>query len=159
MAKVIMTCGKICSGKTTYSHKLRKENKAVLLSVDEITLALLGGDAGDKLDEMVEKTEAYFFEKSLEIIETGINVVMDWGLWTKAERTYAREFYRSHNVQFEIHYLEISDEEWKKRISARNRLVETGKTSAYYVDDGLARKVTELFEQPDPSEADIIIKV
>ena len=39
MSKVILTCGKICCGKTTYAQKLCKENNAILLSVDEITLA------------------------------------------------------------------------------------------------------------------------
>ena len=31
MPKVIMTCGKICSGKSTYSQKLRRELNAVRL--------------------------------------------------------------------------------------------------------------------------------
>jgi uridine kinase len=34
MAKVILICGKICSGKTTYAKRLLCENKAVLLSTD-----------------------------------------------------------------------------------------------------------------------------
>lgn len=41
MAQVIMTCGKICSGKSTYAQKLSKKYNAVILSVDEITLSLL----------------------------------------------------------------------------------------------------------------------
>ena len=49
MPKVIMTCGKICSGKSTYAQKLRLEYSAVILSVDEITLALFGNEAGRKL--------------------------------------------------------------------------------------------------------------
>ena len=32
MPKVIMTCGKICSGKSTYAQKLRLEYSAVILS-------------------------------------------------------------------------------------------------------------------------------
>lgn len=71
MAKVIMTCGKICSGKSTYAEKMRNENKAVVLSVDEITLALLGQTPGEILDDYVEKLKKYFFEKSLDIISAG----------------------------------------------------------------------------------------
>lgn len=52
MPKVVMTCGKLCSGKTTYAKKLQKESKAVILSVDEIMLALFGQDAGEKHDDM-----------------------------------------------------------------------------------------------------------
>ena len=37
MAKVYILCGKICSGKSTYSQQLRKDKKAVILSVDDIT--------------------------------------------------------------------------------------------------------------------------
>ena len=69
MAKVILICGKICCGKTTYSQKLCSENNAVLLSVDEITLALFGQHCGDKHDEYVERTEKYLLSKSLELIQ------------------------------------------------------------------------------------------
>ena len=40
MAEVIMMCGRICSGKSTYAKRLSREKNAVILSVDEITLAL-----------------------------------------------------------------------------------------------------------------------
>lgn len=75
MAKVFMMCGKICSGKSTYARKLSKEHNAVILSVDEIILALFGQDAGDKHDEYVARTEEYLYRKSVGIIESGINVI------------------------------------------------------------------------------------
>ena len=59
MPKAFLICGKICCGKTTYAQKLCNENNAVLLSVDEITLALFGQHCGDKHDEYVERTEKY----------------------------------------------------------------------------------------------------
>ena len=63
MAKVIMTCGKICSGKSTYSEQLRINNNAIILSVDEITLALFEQNIGEKHEKYVEKLEMYLFEK------------------------------------------------------------------------------------------------
>lgn len=51
MAKVILLCGKIDCGKTTYAYRLIKDSCAVLLSIDEIMLALYGQDAGEKHDE------------------------------------------------------------------------------------------------------------
>ena len=51
MAKVIMLCGKICSGKSTYANSISKQEKAVILSVDEITLALFGQYTGEKPDD------------------------------------------------------------------------------------------------------------
>ena len=41
MAKVLLICGKICCGKSTYAKKLKEENNAVILSVDEIMLSIL----------------------------------------------------------------------------------------------------------------------
>lgn len=158
MAKVIMTCGKICTGKSTYSEKLRKERKVVVLSVDEITLALFEHDIGDKHDEYVEKAEYYLYKKSLEIIENDIDVILDWGFWQKAEREYAREFYKKHGVEYEFHYIDISDDEWKIRLAKRNKMIESGEVSAYFVDEGLARKVEGFFEKPTEDEIDVWIK-
>ena len=157
-AKVIMTCGRICSGKSTYAKKLRDEYKAVILSVDEITLALFGQDAGEKHNEYVEKLEEYLFDKSVEIVKTGTNVVLDWGFWQKREREYARKFYSERSIACELHYLSISDEEWERRLQKRNEDVTAGRISAYYVDDGLKAKFAGMFEPPEENEADAVIK-
>lgn len=155
MAKVFMMCGKICSGKSTYAEALSKKHKAVILSVDEITLALFGQDAGEKHDYYVEKTEEYLYRKSLDIIGVGVNVILDWGFWTKKERAFAREFYSSKNVQFEFYCIDIDDKEWHRRLQKRNKDVLEKKVDAYYVDDGLAAKFNSIFEKPDANEIDI----
>ncbi|MBR1392763.1 MAG: ATP-binding protein [Ruminococcus sp.] len=159
MAKIYMMCGRICSGKSTYAERLRREHRAVTLSVDEITLALFDGDAGDKHDEYVERAESYLYAKSLEIVECGINVVLDWGFWTKAERDYAREFYGSRGIDHEFFYIDITDTEWKKRIAKRNAAVTEGSISAYFVDEGLAEKFRRMFEPPSPDEEITFINV
>ena len=155
MPKVILICGKICSGKSTYAKQLLLENKAVLLSVDEITLALFEQHIGDKHDEYVEKTQNYLFDKSVEIIETGINVILDWGFWMKEERAFAKEFYKDRNIECEFHYIDISDEIWELHLRKRNAAILAGETSAYYVDDNLAAKFGALFEKPDEDEIDV----
>ena len=155
--KVIMTCGKICSGKSTYARKMREEYKAVILSVDDITLAMFGQDVGDKHDEYVGKLEEYLFGKSVEIVETGTNVVLDWGFWLRSERDYARNFYAKHGIAFELHYINVSDEEWDRRLEKRNADVTAGRIIAYYVDDGLKAKFREMFEPPEENECDAVI--
>lgn len=155
MAKVIMTCGKICSGKSTYAERLRKEHGAVLLSIDEIMLAMFGQYVGEMHDEYVARTEKYLFGKSLEIVESGINVVLDWGVWTKAERAEAREFYKSRGIDYELHYIDVSDEVWRERIAKRNRAISKGELDAYYVDENLAAKFGAIFEPPSEDEIDV----
>ena len=126
-----------------------------MLSVDEITLALFGQHCGDKHDEYVEKTEKYLLNKSLELINKGINVVLDWGFWTKAERKAVKEFYKSRNIVCELHYIDISDETWKSRLHKRNNAVLANETSAYYVDDNLAEKFASIFEILSKDEIDV----
>lgn len=46
MSKVILICGKMCSGKTTYAKSLIKKNPVVLLSCDELTTLFFGSDGG-----------------------------------------------------------------------------------------------------------------
>ena len=158
MAKVFLICGKICCGKTTYAQKLCNENNAVLLSTDEITLALFGQHCGDKHDDYVERTQNYLFNKSLELIEVGINVILDWGFWMKEERDYAREFYNSRNIDCEFHYIDISDETWHARLKKRNSEVLSETTSAYYIDDNLAEKFASIFEVPNDDEIDVVFQ-
>lgn len=156
MPKVYLICGKICSGKSTYAEQLRVQNHAVLLSTDEITLALFGQHCGDKHDDYVERTQNYLFNKSLELIEVGINVILDWGFWLKVERDYAREFYNSRNIACEFHYIDISDETWYTRLKKRNNEILAKETSAYYIDDNLAKKFASIFEVPSEAEIDVV---
>lgn len=155
MAKVFLICGKICSGKSTYAERLRMEKKAVLLSVDEIMLALFGLYAGDKHDEYTEKIQNYLFEKSVDIIKSGINVILDWGFWSRLKRSAAREFYAVRDIECEFFYIDISDEIWKERIAHRNELVVKGEKEAYIIDGKLKEKFEDLFEVPSEEEIDV----
>ena len=155
MAKIFLICGKICSGKTTYAEKLCRQYRAVLLSCDEITLALFPQQIGDQHDSIVEKTQNYLFRKSLDIVECDINVILDWGFWMKKERDEARKFYRDHGIECEFHYIDVNNEIWQKNLNKRNRAILDGTVSAYYVDEGLARKFDSVFEMPTKKEIDI----
>lgn len=156
MAKVYLICGKLCCGKTTYSQKLCSENNAVLLSVDEMTLTVFVQSCGEKHDEYVINAKTYLLNKSLELIDKNINVVLDWGFWTRKEREFTKEFYKSHGIDCEFHYIDISDETWKARIEQRNQTVHTDKTSAYYVDESLLAKFNSIFETPSEDEIAVV---
>ena len=158
MPKVIMTCGKLCCGKTTYAKKLQKESKAVILSIDEIMLAVFGQDAGEKHDDYVAGIKRYLYQKTLEIIKSGLDVILDWGFWTKEERAYARSFFGMNGITNEFHFIDIDDCEWRRRIEKRNQEVLAHNDNAYYVDDGLSEKFNAIFEKPDPSEIDYRIE-
>lgn len=156
MSKVILICGKLCSGKTTYAKKLCHERKAVALSIDELMLSLLEPYLGDRHEYYTEKAQRYLFDKSLEILAAGADVVLDWGFWTKTSREYAKEFYKSRGIPCEMHYIAIDDAEWKARIAKRNEAVSAGETGAYFVDENLVEKFAGLFELPRYDEINVL---
>ena len=154
MPTVYLICGKLCCGKTTYAQKLKEKHNAVVLSIDEIMLPIFGLYAGEKHDDYVASVKQYLFAKSLELVRVGVNVILDWGFWTKAERDRAKALYKSENIPCELHYLDIKDEVWQTRIEKRNRAVMAGETTAYLVDAPLAAKFEARFEPPTPDEVD-----
>lgn len=155
MNKVILLCGKICSGKSTYAKKLIQKEKAVLLSCDELMLALFDPQLGDKHDVISERTQQYLYQKSLDIIAAGANVLLDWGYWQKSRRDAARAFYAEKGIATEFHYIDISNENWQKNVAERNAAVLDGKSDAYFIDQGLAEKFERLFEAPTREEMDV----
>jgi len=153
LSKVIMTCGMICCGKSTYAKKIQAEQKAVILSIDDITLTLFPDGSGDMHDTYALRAEQYLLDLSLQILQAGVDVILDWGLWTRAARNRIRQFYASHGgIKTELHYLRINPDEWRRRIEKRNASDEV----AYYVDEGLLNKVKALFEEPSAEEVDVL---
>jgi len=155
MAKVILVCGRLCTGKTTYARKLIRNGGAVLLSIDEIMLAMFGQHCGDMHEEYASRTEKYLLDKAAEIISAGVDVIFDWGFWRAEQRGRIREYFAVRGIDCEMHFVDAEDAVWHERIARRNADVEAGKVRAYYVDENLARKFEGLFERPDDSEIDV----
>ena len=155
MSKVIMTCGMICCGKSTYAKKLQAEQNAIILSIDDITLTLFPDGSGDMHDTYALRAEQYLLNLSIQVLLAGADVILDWGLWTRAMRNRIRQFYASREgIRTELHYLRINPEEWKRRIEKRNASDE----AAYYVDEGLLNKAKALFDEPSAEEVDVLIE-
>lgn len=89
MAKVIMICGKISSGKSTYAERLRQKGHAVVLSVDEVMLSLFDPYLGERHEEYASRVQRFLFKKSLELIAADVDVILDWGFWNREDRRQA----------------------------------------------------------------------
>lgn len=155
MAKAILICGKICSGKSYYSKKIIKNNNAVILSCDELMSDLFHPNENEYHDTYIDKIKKYLIKKSIEIINKGNSVVLDWGFWTKEERQSITQRYKDNNINVEWHYIDVSKEQWDKNIEKRNSDVINNKTTDFYIDEGLITKLNNLFEIPDKSEIDV----
>ena len=156
MAKVYLICGKICSGKTWYAEELRERLSAVILSTDEVTYDLTDNQQGEGYDAFAKRVNGYLRKKAVQIVQAGANVILDWGFWTKTGRMEITEYFRTQDISYEWHYVDVSDEQWEKNIAERNRRIENGEGgSDFYVDEGLRSKVLSLFEVPAREEIDV----
>lgn len=160
MGKVILICGKICSGKSYYSRELKDKLNAVIISPDEATYDLLNNEQGEFYDIFSKRLSKYLTKKVGEIAQAGANVIFERGLWSKKERQEVRDYFKNLGVDFEIHYVCVDDETWKKNIKDRNKRAEEGNVgSDFYLDEGLMKKLESLWEEPTEDEYDILHKV
>src|SRR5512142_2400575 len=84
---LFLTVGLPCTGKTTAARRIEIEHQALRLTKDEWVKALYGhenpADAGDVI-------EGRLITIALRALELGTNVVIDYGLWTRDERSALR---------------------------------------------------------------------
>jgi len=156
MGKVILICGKICSGKTHYANKIKEKENAVILSTDEVTYDLIDNEQGKFYDEFCIKVNKYLKKKTVEFVKAGCNVILDWGFWSFDERKEISEYFKSNSISYEWHYIDITDEQWKRNIAERNkRIEECNDKTDFYVDEGLFQKIISKFEEPSKEEIDV----
>lgn len=155
MAEIILICGKICSGKGWYTRQLQCERNAVVLSCDEVENDLFHHELGDRHDIVAADIRQYLLKKAVEIVRAGCTVILDWGFWSRADRESVSACCKAAEISYEWHYVEISDEDWKRNIESRNRAVAAGETTDYAVDSGLLEKLQALFEPPTRDEIDV----
>ena len=147
MAKAILIIGKICVGKTTYARQLAARGPAVILSVDDFMLPLFGQHC-ERIEEKLSAAQDCLLQQAAAITGAGLDVILDWGFWSRADRAKTAAFFRERGIPVQWHYLAIPEESWRERIAMRNREVQAGLV-AYNVSPGLARKCEMLFEEPE----------
>lgn len=160
MGKVIIVCGKICSGKSYYSNSIKDSLNAVIISPDEATYELINNEQGEFYNVFSERLNKYLTKKVGEIAQAGANVIFERGLWSKEDRKNIREYYKNKGIECEIHYVCVDDDTWKQNIIERNNRIDEGKGgSDFYLDEGLLKKLKSKWEEPNKEEIDVIYNV
>ncbi len=160
MGKVIIVCGKIASGKSYYSRKIKDSLNAVIISPDEATYELINNEQGEFYNVFSKRLNNYLTKKVGEIAKAGANVIFERGLWSKKDRENIVKYYRDNNVECELHYVYVDDDTWKQNILERNKRIEEGNGgSDFYLDEGLLKKLDSKWEEPTKDEVDVIYVV
>ena len=122
--KVILVCGPIGVGKTTYSMALAKEIAAIRFSIDPWMQTLFAKDMTSLdyvwISERVERCHQQIWEVAEQILQLNGNVILDLGFTRRKYRDRFKELGKTVNADVEIHSLQASVAVRKQRIKQRN---------------------------------------
>lgn len=138
------------SGKTTLARQLEDECSALRLTQDEWIARLYGNDLSrSALSSARDPVEAVQWTVATRALAVGCNVILDWGLWFRAERENYRAGGEAVGATVELVFLDVAHSELWRRISRRNADLPAG---TFAVDRAEFDLWCTLFEPPAPDE-------
>jgi predicted kinase len=114
-ANLYLLVGLPGSGKTTKARQLEREASALRLTLDEWMIPLFGRNVSAERDAL----EGRLIWIALRALELGANVILDFGFWSKDERSSLRWFAKQRGAKSQVIYLPIDPETQRKRIHSR----------------------------------------
>lgn len=141
------------AGKTTRAKELEVSESALRLTPDDWQMAVFDGDSPtqwrsrERADQR-DRIEGKLVEVGMRAAQLGINVVFDFGLWGKDERSALRWIARSLGVDAQVVYLPIDYEEQRRRITDRCE-TEPGQ---FQMSDAELKRWQVQFQAPDQEE-------
>lgn len=115
--RLVVITGLPGSGKTTLAVALAESMPACRMCPDDWMMAS-GIDLRDASARA--QIEAFQLTLSLCLLRAGQNVVIEWGVWTRAERDALRDAARSVGASVELRYVSADIDELWRRIVRRD---------------------------------------
>lgn len=148
MATLYLMVGLPGTGKTTAARRIEVEQQALRLTKDEWMKALYGADNPEAASDVIE---GRLVDIGLRALELGIDVVIDFGLWGRDERSALRQAAVDLGAAVELRYLELSLDEQRRRID--QRLADEPHSTWHLTDEELAAYAA-IISVPTPGELD-----
>jgi predicted kinase len=145
---LFLTVGLPASGKTTAARRLEVERRALRLTKDEWVKALYGQDNPTTASEVIE---GRLVGIGLRVLQLGVDVVIDFGLWARDERSALRQAAADVGAAVELLYFEVTPAEQRRRLDRRR--AEAPHTTWAMSDDELTGWAAG-FDVPTPGELD-----
>jgi predicted kinase len=143
---LFLTVGLPSTGKTTAARRIEAERNALRLTKDEWVKALYGHENPSVAGDVIE---GRLIAIALRVLALGADVVIDFGLWSRDERSALREAGAAAGASVELLYFALDPAEQRKRIDRRQ--AEAPHTTWPMSDDELAAWAAA-FEIPTPGE-------
>lgn len=131
---LFLTVGLPGTGKTTEARRIEVDQEALRLTKDEWVKALYGLRNPPSASDVIE---GRLIEIGLRALELGVNVVIDFGLWGRDERSALRQAAADRGAAVEMRYFELSPSEQRRRLDRRQ--AEEPHTTWHMSDEELAK--------------------
>ncbi len=150
MPHLVLMVGLPGAGKTTRARQLEVSLPALRLTPDEWILRLLGADAGRPAQDAIrDSVEAVLTDLAMRALTLGVNVILDFGFWSREERDRFRALGETVGASSEIVFVDAPLTELKRRVSTRSPH-NTLSISATEMDE-----FARAFEPPEPDELQV----
>jgi predicted kinase len=145
---LFLTVGLPCTGKTTAARRIEIEQKALRLTKDEWVKALYGRENPPSAQDVIE---GRLIQVGLRALELGSNVVIDFGLWSRDERSALRQAAADRGATVDLRYFDLTATEQRSRLDRRQ--AEAPDTTWPMSDEELAAWAAR-FDIPTSGELD-----
>jgi predicted kinase len=145
---LLLTVGLPGCGKTTAARQFEAEQAALRLSKDEWMKALYGAENPSAASDVIE---GRLIAIALRALTLGINVVLDFGLWSRDERLALRHAGAEVGASVILWYAPISLDEQRRRRAVR---LETDPQATWPMSDDELTTWQTCFDEPTPGELD-----
>mgnify|MGYP000704025949 CR=1 FL=1 len=147
MAKVMILCGKVAAGKTTFA-KQHDDHKTVVLSIDELAIRLQDHCQGPQTLQVLEKNiRAYDCLLMKQLINKGMDCILDHGHWSRESRKEVIQFCETHKMDYEIVWLRCPKRIRLQRLLKRNEILEKNHVQGYLIDQEKLERFDQWFEE------------
>ncbi|HET7055471.1 MAG TPA: ATP-binding protein [Thermomicrobiales bacterium] len=119
MATIILICGLPGSGKTTLANQLARVRPALRLGEDDWMVQLFASPDGHGEDQR-EAIKRVQWAIATNVALLGIDVVLDWGFWSRRERDDYRARAATLDIPTELRFLDVPRDELIRRLAVRD---------------------------------------
>jgi predicted kinase len=132
------------------AKQLEQERSALRLTPDEWQVALFGQDAEEpEHDARHSLIESMLWNIASRALESGTNVILDFGFWAREEREDFRQRAKRLGASSEVHFLDAPKDELLRQLAVRNS--EPSQVSFHISEESMIPCI-EFFQRPTPEE-------